>query len=184
VRFSEEDVDQARAAGVLIEFERGRPIIVDRSLYRELVKTAIKRTHRELEAKAAAVTKEKRTARATKAPADPVTVAKRERDTQLRELADQAHGANLDLGRRHRRTRRQRRADRASGAACRVRGAGHTHRSDRQAASPARSAARARARPGNRRRGSCASPGGRDRARPDAASRESHAVKPRPVRAA
>jgi acetylornithine deacetylase/succinyl-diaminopimelate desuccinylase-like protein len=52
VRFSDEDVDQARAAGVLIEFERGRPIIVDRALYRELVKTAIKRTHDELDAKA------------------------------------------------------------------------------------------------------------------------------------
>ena len=38
VRFSEQDVDQARAAGVLIEFEHGRPIIVDRPLYRELVK--------------------------------------------------------------------------------------------------------------------------------------------------
>jgi ParB/RepB/Spo0J family partition protein len=38
VRFTEQAVDQARAAGVLIEFERGRPIIVDRPLYRELVK--------------------------------------------------------------------------------------------------------------------------------------------------
>src|SRR5215216_787512 len=38
VRFSDEDVDQARAAGVLIEFDGpGRPIIVDRPLYRELV---------------------------------------------------------------------------------------------------------------------------------------------------
>jgi hypothetical protein len=27
-----------------------------------------------------------------------VTVAKRERDAQLRELTDQAHGVNLDLG--------------------------------------------------------------------------------------
>jgi hypothetical protein len=27
-----------------------------------------------------------------------VSVAKRERDAQLRELTDQAHGANLDLG--------------------------------------------------------------------------------------
>ncbi len=27
-----------------------------------------------------------------------MTVAKRERDAQLRELTDQAHGANLDLG--------------------------------------------------------------------------------------
>jgi hypothetical protein len=44
IRFSEQGVDQARAGGVLIEFEHGRPIIVDRSLYRELAKTAIERT--------------------------------------------------------------------------------------------------------------------------------------------
>ena len=98
VRFSDDDVDQARAAGVLIEFERGRPIIVDRALYRELVKTAIKRVHDDLEAKAAEVAKEKKSARASKAPADPVAEAKRERDAQLRELTDQAHGANVDLG--------------------------------------------------------------------------------------
>jgi hypothetical protein len=49
-RFTDEDVDQARAAGVLIEFDGPcRPIIVDRPLYRELVKTAIKRTHDELD---------------------------------------------------------------------------------------------------------------------------------------
>src|SRR3954447_4550590 len=54
VRFSEQDVDQARAPGVLIEFDGPGPIIVDRPLYRELVKAAIKRTHHELEAKAAA----------------------------------------------------------------------------------------------------------------------------------
>jgi multidrug resistance efflux pump len=99
VRFIDADVDQARAAGALIEFDgAGRPIIVDRPLYRELVKTAIKRTHDELEAQAAAGAKEKQTARASRQPADPVTVAKRERDAQLRELTDQAHGANLDLG--------------------------------------------------------------------------------------
>jgi ParB/RepB/Spo0J family partition protein len=98
VRFTDEDVDQARAAGVLIEFDRGRPIIVDRPLYRELVKTAIKRTHEELKAKATAAAKEKQATRSSKAPADPVSIAKRERDAQLRELTDQAHGANLDLG--------------------------------------------------------------------------------------
>jgi ParB/RepB/Spo0J family partition protein len=98
IRFIDEDVDQARAAGVLIEFDgSGRPIIVDRPLYRELVKTAIKRTHDELEAKAATAVKEKKATR-SEPPADPVTVAKRERDAQLRELTDQAHGANLDLG--------------------------------------------------------------------------------------
>ena len=98
VRFTDEDVDRARAAGVLIELERGRPIIVDRPLYRELVKTAIKRTHDDLQAKAETAAKEKKASRADEAPADPVTVAKRERDTQLRELTDQAHGANTDLG--------------------------------------------------------------------------------------
>src|SRR5215207_4319012 len=98
VRFSEQDVDQARVAGVLIEFEHGRPIIVDRPLYRELAKEAIKHTHAELEAKATAAAEEKKAARGSKRPADPVSVAKRERDAQLRELTDQAHSANLDLG--------------------------------------------------------------------------------------
>jgi hypothetical protein len=98
VRFTEADIDQARAAGVLIEFERGRPVIVDRSMYRELVKAAIRRTHDELQTKATAAAQEKKAARSGKAPADPLTTAKRERDAQLRELTDQAHGANLDLG--------------------------------------------------------------------------------------
>lgn len=98
IRFTDADVDQARAAGVLIEFDRGRPIIVDRPLYRELAKGAIKRTQDDLQAKAAAAAKDKKTTRVSAAPADPVTVAKRERDAQLRELTDQAHGANLDLG--------------------------------------------------------------------------------------
>jgi hypothetical protein len=99
IRFIEADVDQARAAGVLIEFDGpGRPIIVDRSVYRELVKGAIKRTHDELQTKVAAAAQEKKAARSDKAPADPITTAKRERDAQLRELTDQAHGANLDLG--------------------------------------------------------------------------------------
>jgi hypothetical protein len=51
----------------------------------------------ELGAKAAVAARDKKTAGA-KAPADPLAVAKRERDAQLRELTDQAHGANLDLG--------------------------------------------------------------------------------------
>ena len=67
-------------------------------MYRELVKCAIKRTHDELQTKATAAAQEKKAARSSKAPADPLTAAKRERDAQLRELTDQAHGANLDLG--------------------------------------------------------------------------------------
>jgi hypothetical protein len=98
IRLAEEDIDRARAAGVLIEFDSGRPIIVDRSLYRELVKMAIKRTHGDLEAKAAAAAELKKTQRTDGPASDPVAVAKRERDAQLRELSDQAHGANAELG--------------------------------------------------------------------------------------
>ena len=82
IRFTEADVDQARAGDVLIEFERGRPIIVDRSLYRELVKGAIKHTHDEQQTKAAATGQEKKAARSAKALADPLAAAKRERDAQ------------------------------------------------------------------------------------------------------
>lgn len=98
VRFEDEDVDQARAAGVLIEFERGRPIVVDRAVYRELVKAAVKRTHDTLAQKVADRATERSTTRATDKPVNPETVAKRERDAQMRELADQAHGVNTDLG--------------------------------------------------------------------------------------
>ena len=101
VRFNESDVDQARAAGVLIEFERSAPIIVDRSLYRELVKAAITRTVAELRAKVAALasTSARRPPKQkTSAPADPGSEAEREHRRQMRELAEQAHGVNLDLG--------------------------------------------------------------------------------------
>ena len=46
--FTDGEVDQARAAGVLIEFGRAAPIICDRSLYRELVNHASARTLEEL----------------------------------------------------------------------------------------------------------------------------------------
>ncbi len=98
VRFAESDVDQARAAGVLVEFENARPIIVDRSLYRELSKQAIKRTVEELRARAAEAAQERKAARASGRPVDPDAEARRERGRELRAIADQAHGANLDLG--------------------------------------------------------------------------------------
>jgi ParB/RepB/Spo0J family partition protein len=100
IRFEQEDVDRARAAGVLIEFEHGRPVIVDRSLYRELAKGAVKRTFEDLRVRAADVAAQRLEARkaAARADADPVDQARRERDQQLRQMGDQAHGVNLDLG--------------------------------------------------------------------------------------
>ena len=97
VGFSEAQVDQARAAGVLIEFDNRNPIIIDRDVYRELAKSAIKQTVEALQAKAAAVATEKKS-RGSASVTDPLALARRERDAQLRELADQAHGVNLDLG--------------------------------------------------------------------------------------
>jgi hypothetical protein len=98
VRFTESDVDQARAAGVLVEFENARPIIVDRSLYRELSKQAIKRTVEDLRARMAEVAQERKAARASGRVVDPEAEARRERGRQIRAIAEQAHGANLDLG--------------------------------------------------------------------------------------
>ena len=99
-RFTEDDVDQARAAGVLIEFEHSAPIIVDRKLYRELAKAAIARTTEELrdQVAAAAAAKKQARQRASGKPEDPVAEARQTESRRLRELAEQAHGVNLDLG--------------------------------------------------------------------------------------
>ena len=98
IRFSDSDVDQARAAGVLVEFENARPIIVDRSLYRELSRQAIKRTVEDLRARVAEVAQERKAAKVSGRSVDPEAEARRERGRQLRAIAEQAHGANLDLG--------------------------------------------------------------------------------------
>ncbi|MGA2014765.1 MAG: hypothetical protein ABSH51_30150 [Solirubrobacteraceae bacterium] len=100
IRFAEQDVDEARAAGVLIELERGTPVIVDRPVYRELAKRALKRTVEQLRADAErAKTERTQAARERGAqPADPADDARREHGRRLRELSDQAHGANVDLG--------------------------------------------------------------------------------------
>jgi hypothetical protein len=85
---------------VLIEFEHGSPIITDRKLYRELVKQALERSVDEYRDKAAAAREAKKTQRKAAAakPADPLAEAKRTHREAIRELADQAHGVNLDLG--------------------------------------------------------------------------------------
>ncbi len=99
IRFTDADVDQARAAGVVIQFDRGQPVIVDRALYRELVKQATARAVTELEAKVATREADRKTTRRDPDRAvDPVAEARRDEQRQLRELAEQAHGVNLDLG--------------------------------------------------------------------------------------
>ena len=96
-RFDASDVDQARAAGVLIELDRSTPLITDLALYRELAKQAITRTVEQLRAQAAAKAKGKR-AGAAKRERTPREELDIEHRATLRELARQAHGTNLDLG--------------------------------------------------------------------------------------
>jgi ParB/RepB/Spo0J family partition protein len=98
MRFGDAEVDQARAAGVLIEFDHGTPVIVDPNVYRELAKQLIERTVDELREKAAQRKKRQKAQAKLAAPADPAAEAKRDRDRKLRGLADRAHGVNLELG--------------------------------------------------------------------------------------
>jgi len=97
IRFSTADVDQARAAGVLIELDRCAPVITDRALYRELAKQAIARTVEELRERAAAKAQGKRQA-AAKHDRTPREELDSEHRATLRDLAKQAQGTNLDLG--------------------------------------------------------------------------------------
>ena len=101
IRFTEQDVDQARAAGAVIELDHCTPIIVDRPLYRELAKRAIKRSAEEMreQAERAQTERKQSASRGSRPqPEDPAEHARREHDRRVRELAEQAHGVNLDLG--------------------------------------------------------------------------------------
>jgi ParB/RepB/Spo0J family partition protein len=101
IRFNEQDVDQARAAGVLIESDRS-PVIVYRPLYRELAKQALTRTLQEFREQGARLAEERKTSKRSGGTAgDPVNRAaelKREHGREMRQFAELAHGVNLDLG--------------------------------------------------------------------------------------
>jgi hypothetical protein len=73
MRFDDADIDQARAAGVLLELpgSRSAPIICDKALYRELCKQAVARGVQDLRARVKVKTSEKRTGAATKRERTP-----------------------------------------------------------------------------------------------------------------
>lgn len=100
IRFTEADVDQARAAGVLIELEATAPIICDRALYRELCKQAIHRTVDELRDRKSTRAEEQAELKATRADREPTEKERldNEHRAALRDFAARAHNVNLDLG--------------------------------------------------------------------------------------
>lgn len=96
IRFNEIEVDQARGAGVLIEFEHGVPIITDRALYRDLAKQAIKSTLEDQRAaKHADGTDRSAHGKQERNPQEQLDTEHR---ATLRSLTGRAHGTNLDLG--------------------------------------------------------------------------------------
>jgi ParB/RepB/Spo0J family partition protein len=99
IHFGEAEVDQARAAGVLIEFEHGAPVIADRALYRELAKQAIGRTVHELQATKLASDAERETRRKHGKPdRTPQQQLEAEHRAAMRTLTARMHNVNLDLG--------------------------------------------------------------------------------------
>ncbi len=100
VPFIDADVDQARAAGVLLELPGSQPMLVDRGVYRDLAKQAIKRHVQTLTDRVAEQAQERQLQQAerTAGPADPRQEIDREHNRQMRQLAEQAHNVNTDLG--------------------------------------------------------------------------------------
>jgi ParB/RepB/Spo0J family partition protein len=98
VRIGEADLDQARAAGVLLELGRTR-VILDRGVYRELVKAAVARTVEDLRARASERATEQRERKtASRRERTPREQLEAEHRAQGREFARRAHSVNLDLG--------------------------------------------------------------------------------------
>ena len=98
VRLGEAELDQARAAGVLLELDRTQ-VILDRGVYRELVKSAVAHTVEELRARAQDRASEQRERKsAGTGERTPREEADAEHRAQARELTRRAHAVNLDLG--------------------------------------------------------------------------------------
>jgi hypothetical protein len=100
VRIGEAELDQARAAGVLLELDRAQ-VILDRGVYRELVKAAVARTVEDLRARAqerAEEQRERKTASGGKRERTPREDADAGHRAQAREFTRRAHTVNLDLG--------------------------------------------------------------------------------------
>lgn len=104
IRFTEADVDRARAAGVLLEYGEENPVVTDLTVYQDLCHTAIAAGVEALKQQAAERSQEEESIFGTPAkkdkPAheDERTTQEKKHRAQMRQLAATAHNANLDLG--------------------------------------------------------------------------------------
>lgn len=100
VRFTDAEIDKARAAHVLIETSRS-PVITSQQMYMQLIADAITRsiqdTRQQIKNQSAKRGAERDRARIKRAE-DPSAQLERQHRATIRGLATQAHGANTDLG--------------------------------------------------------------------------------------
>lgn len=99
IRMATPEVDRARAAGVLIEFEHAR-FICDRALHRDLIRTALAHTLEATKAQAAQRRVEQRLLKDEQhgTPDSPQRILEREHRGKLRDFQQRAANVNLDLG--------------------------------------------------------------------------------------
>ena len=106
-RFSEAEVDRARAAGVLLEYGDETPLVADLPLYQELCATTIADAVHALTERVSEREQETAVSRAeqpnvptdTQQPQpDPLSELERKHRGAMRNFAASAHAANLDLG--------------------------------------------------------------------------------------
>jgi len=104
VRFTEQDSDQARATGVLLELGRTQ-LVVDRGVYRELARAAVARTLEDLRRRAQDKAEARTAARTPVRERTPREPLDAEHRGHVREHTARAHGVNLDRRRPARRAR-------------------------------------------------------------------------------
>jgi ParB/RepB/Spo0J family partition protein len=102
IRFTEAEIDRARAAGVLLEYGEEKPLVTDLAVYQDLCRTALAAGVEALKQRAVERKEEEESIfGATKQKPDPederTTLEKKHR-ADMRQLAATAHSANLDLG--------------------------------------------------------------------------------------
>jgi ParB/RepB/Spo0J family partition protein len=103
IRFTEAEIDRARAGGVLLEFGEEAPLVTDFAVYQDLCRTALASGVQALKQQIAEREEARRETKDDTSPkkAEPdderATLEKQHR-REMRALAATAHSANLDLG--------------------------------------------------------------------------------------
>ncbi|MGH2903562.1 MAG: ParB/RepB/Spo0J family partition protein [Solirubrobacteraceae bacterium] len=103
IRFTEAEIDRARAAGVLLEYGEEYPLVTDIAVYQDLCRTAIAAGVQALKQQATESTEEEERIFGTSSsgkgkPDDERTALETAHRREMRQLAATAHSANRDLG--------------------------------------------------------------------------------------